>query len=129
MPFIIYWKNHTLSGVTLTSPFSCLDILPTLAEWTHSTLPYDRVLDGESVTALLTQKGYENKHKPIYYVNTVPEVVKQGDWKLRNTITEGKTNIELFNLSWDPGERVNLRDKYPEKLTSMLNLLEQYPDK
>jgi arylsulfatase A-like enzyme len=34
VPFIIYWKNHTLKNKVLTASISCLDILPTFAEWT-----------------------------------------------------------------------------------------------
>jgi arylsulfatase A len=123
MPFIVYWKGHTLKGETLTSPFSVLDILPTLAEWTNTKLP-DRQLDGESVAKLLTQKDYQQQHKPIYYVNGTPEVVKAGEWKLRRT----KTGTELFNLTQDPGERVNLAQKYPERTAELILLLDKYPD-
>jgi arylsulfatase A len=123
MPFIVYWKGHTLTGANLTSPFSCLDMLPTLAEWTGTKLP-NRVLDGESVANLLTKKDYEQHHKPIYYVNIKPEVVKVGEWKLRRT----SAGIELFNLTQDPGERVNLATKYPEKTASLTILLDKYPE-
>jgi arylsulfatase A len=122
VPFIIYWKGHTLSGTTLTNSISCLDVLPTLAEWTSTQLP-DRQLDGESVSNLLTGKPAK-EHKPIYYVNVVPEVVRAGAWKFRRT----KTGTELFNLTHDPGERVNLAEKYPEKATELSALLDKYPD-
>lgn len=123
MPFIAYWKGHTLKGETLISPFSVLDIMPTLAEWTNTKLP-DRQLDGESVAKLLTQTNYEQHHKPIYYLNRlVPEVVKVGEWKLRRT----QTGIELFNLTQDPGETVNLADKFPAKTTELVWLLDKYP--
>lgn len=129
VPFIVYWKNHTLKGVTLTSPLTCLDVLPTVAEWTQSALPKNRVLDGESISGWLTTPNYKKEHQPIYYVNTVAEVVKTGDWKLRRTNVQGKTNIELFNLAWDPGERVNLAGEYPKEYSKLLDLLDQYPDK
>lgn len=126
MPFIIYWKNRTLRGAILTSMFSCLDILPTLAEWTHAALP-QRKLDGESVADLLTRQNYQQQHKPLYYVNSKPEVVRVGDWKLRRTTADGKTIIELFNLMQDPGERVNQADKHPQKVSELTSLLNQYP--
>jgi arylsulfatase A-like enzyme len=126
MPFIIYWKGHTLKGASLTAPFSCLDMLPTFAEWTGAPLPKNE-LDGESVSALLTGKGTQPVHRPIYYVNTVPEVVRKGEWKLRRTGKGDQQMIELFNLSWDPGERENLAASYPEKVAQLLQLLAQYP--
>jgi arylsulfatase A len=130
VPFIIYWKNHTLQGASITDFFTCLDVLPTLAEWTGSKLPQGRELDGELVGSLFTQKEHKIDHKPAYYINFgVPEVVRDSEWKLRRTKKEGTENIELFNLSWDPAERVNLADKYPEKVEKLKGLLARYPNK
>ncbi|WP_443944588.1 sulfatase-like hydrolase/transferase [Pedobacter sp. AW1-32] len=128
VPFIVYWKNHTLKNDQFLKPFSNLDILPTLSDWTKSPLP-DRVLDGESVSELLTNSKYTGKHKPIYYHNYVLEGVKDGDWKLRVTKTDEKEQVELFNLSWDPSERVNLVDDplYSKQKEYLLALFSQYP--
>jgi arylsulfatase A len=125
VPFIAYWKNHTLSNTVLRAPFSNLDILPTIAEWTGTKLPAGRRLDGESVTRLLTQKDAPRDHKPIYLLlNGVHEAVKDQEWKLRRT----KEGTELFNLSWDPAERVNLVTKYPDIADRLGRLLDKYPD-
>jgi arylsulfatase A len=130
VPFIIYWKNHTPQNETLRSPFSCLDILPTLAEWTGSTvkLPEGRILDGVSVNKLLTARDYLFKHPPVYYVHYGEvQAVRDGEWKLRRVTENGKTSIELFNLSWDQSERDNLVDRYPERVSSMVKMLDEYP--
>lgn len=128
VPFIVYWKNHTLKGATITNPVTCLDVLPTLAEWTRSPLPSGRVLDGESVSALLTKKDYKATHRPFYYVDGgVTEAVRDDEWKLRRTSSGGQTHIELFNLSWDPAERVNLAAQYPDRVEKLKALLDQYP--
>jgi arylsulfatase A len=129
VPFIIYWKNHTLSGVTLTSLFTVLDILPTLAEWTHATLPADRELDGQSVSHLLTSKEKMPAHRLVYYVNAgIPEVARESEWKLRRTKSNSEIKIELFNLSWDPSERVNLAGEYKERKEKMIKELDNYPN-
>lgn len=128
VPFIIYWKNHTLKGATVTSLFTCLDIFPTLAAWCGASLPQNRELDGQPVNELLTQKPIKPSHKIVYYVNnSIPEVVRDGEWKLRRTKQNDSTRIELFNLSWDPAERVNLADEYKEMVTMLLHLLGKYP--
>jgi arylsulfatase A-like enzyme len=125
VPFIAYWKNHTLSDMVVTASFSNLDMLPTIAEWTGTNLPVGRRLDGESVTRLLTQKHAPRNHKPIYLqLNGTHEAVRDNEWKLRRT----KEDTELFNLSWDPAERVNLAAKYPEIRDRLLALLDKYPD-
>lgn len=128
VPFIIYWKGHTLQNNQLTKPFSNLDVLPTLAEWTNTKLP-SVILDGESVSGLLTNKKYDKPHQPIYYHNYVLEGVKDGDWKLRITKLDKKDSVELFNLAWDPSERVNLATdkKYTTQKTHLLNLFSKYP--
>lgn len=132
-PFIIYWKNHTLQDEPINSMMSCLDILPTLAEWTKAQLPTGRQLDGESIATVLTKKNFVGKHKPVYYVNDgTPEVVRQGEWKLRRTIaTNGsrQVKIELFNLNNDQSERANVAKQYPDLTAKMVDLLNQYPDK
>lgn len=130
VPFIIYWKDHTLKGVTLTSLFTCLDILPTLAEWTHAALPAGRELDGQPVGQLLTgAKQQDEAHRLVYYVNAgIPEVAREGEWKLRRTKNNGEIRLELFNLSWDPAERVNLATEYKDRTARLTQLLNEYPN-
>ncbi|WP_316792170.1 sulfatase-like hydrolase/transferase [Pedobacter frigoris] len=128
VPFIIYWKGHTLKNKVITSPLANIDILPTLADWTKTSLP-DRVLDGESMTGWLTNNDYRKPHKPIYYYNYVLEGVKDGDWKLRVTKKDKESLYELFNVSWDPSERVNLFDdaKFEQQKSHLLDLFKAYP--
>ena len=108
VPFIIYWKGHTLSNTILTKPFS---------------------IDGESVAGLLTNKNYGKEHKPIYYHNYTLEGVRDGDWKLRLTKKDKEEIFELFNLSWDPSERTNLFDdpKFFEKRDRLMELFRAFP--
>jgi arylsulfatase A len=123
VPFIVYWPGH-ISPKVIRSPLTCLDVLPTLAQWAGAKLPAN--LDGESVAGLLTGKNSEFKHKPFYYVhNNELQVVRDGDWKLR--IVEEK--MELFNISEDPAERENRKDRDPEVYNRMLTLFNNYPDK
>jgi arylsulfatase A len=126
VPYIMYWKYLTLKGEKITQFFSCLDLLPTFAEWTQSKLPLN--LDGEAIGSLLTKKSFILNHRPVYYLNSsTAEVVRDGQWKLRRTMSDGKELIELYNLSWDPSERANLADKFPEKLKQLSELLISYP--
>jgi len=128
VPFIVYWKAHTPTNEMITEPFSNLDILPTLAEWTGSKLPF-ATIDGESVSQLLTSKKNRKKHMPIYYHNYVLEAVRDGDWKLRITKNDKEDVYELFNLSWDPSERANLYydPEFKEQAAKMLALFRAFP--
>jgi len=130
VPFIAYYKGHTMVNGVVRTPLSNLDVLPTIAEWTGAKLP-SYTLDGESVTGLLGQKNHNKPHRPIYYVNRVLEAVKDGEWKLRITELEGKKLFEMYNLTWDPSERVNLygQHKFSEQQQHLTKLFSQYPAK
>ncbi|MFT3933590.1 MAG: sulfatase-like hydrolase/transferase [Chitinophagaceae bacterium] len=136
-PFIFYWKNHIPANLTLTNAISNLDVLPTLAKFTGAPLPAGRTLDGQDISGLLTGKDNRKNyvHRPIYVVNNgKPEAVRDGNWKYRevpggvNGITgkqEGAIK-ELFNLGYDPSERTNVIDAYPEKAKELKALLDAY---
>lgn len=129
VPFIVYWKGHTLKNEIMMKPVSNIDILPTLVEWTQSKPP-EKTLDGQSVAGFFTLKNYNVPHRPIYYHNYKLEGVKSGDWKLRVTKKNSEDIMyELFNLSWDPSERVNLfsDEKYAEQKEELLQLLKRFP--
>jgi arylsulfatase A-like enzyme len=139
-PFIVYWKGHTPVGASLTSMVSNLDVLPTLAEWANAPLPKGRTLDGQSISSLLLGKDTKPKHREIYYVNNgICEAVRLGDWKYReikavNTNTgivkETQGNkTELFNLAFDPSERTNVIDEYPELRKELKILFDKFPGK
>lgn len=139
-PFIVYWKGHTKPGSTITDMISNLDVLPTIAAWTHTPLPEGRTLDGQSVSdVLLGKAGRRPGHKEIYYVNNgVCEAVRKDGWKYRrieaapaNGISgkARKAKEELFNLSYDPGERTNVLTEFPEKATELKALFEKFPGK
>ena len=137
-PFIVYWKNHTPTNAVTTSMMSNLDVLPTIAEWTGAPLPKGRTLDGQPVTDVLFGKaGRHPEHRPIYYVNNgVCEAVRQGNWKyreiksgLKDEISD-KTSaaiIELFNLAYDPSERTNVINQFPEQAKELETLFDQFP--
>lgn len=128
VPFIAYWKNHTLQNAVINSPISNIDVMPTLAEWTNTKLP-GRTMDGESITKWLTVNDFNEPHRPIYYYNLVLEGVKDGEWKLRITKKDEKPFYEMYNLSWDPSERANLYDdvKYAAQKEHLMQLFSAYP--
>lgn len=131
VPFIVYYQNHTLKNAVIRTPISNIDVLPTIAAWTGAALP-KYTLDGQSVKELLTQKNYNQPHRPIYYYNKILEGVKDGDWKLRiTTDSSGKKLYEMYNLMQDPSERVNLYNDaaFAPQQAHLTQLFGQYPDK
>lgn len=136
-PFIVYWKGHTPTGKMLRNAISNVDVLPTLAEWTGASLPGGSVLDGQSIAALLSGEADDKayKHRPIYLVNHGKvEAVKVGDWKYRELKAGVNNNSgkpyaaakELFNTAYDPSERTNVIDEFPEKARELKALFDQF---
>ncbi|CDT04160.1 sulfatase-like hydrolase/transferase [Sphingobacterium faecium] len=138
VPFIVFGKGIIPEGKVIRSSISNLDILPTIASWTGSSLP-DRKLDGQSIRTLLEGNDpdlYYN-HRPIFLVNYgKPEAVKVGDWKYRivkqrTNLISGKTEEtveELFNVAWDPSERTNLIHQYPEKMAELKTVFASFDE-
>ena len=112
-----------------------IDILPTIATITDSKLP-EAVIDGKSVWELLKGDSKESPQEAYYFYYRVNELhgVRYGKWKLyfpHNYRTmEGQrpgkdglpgsyvyldlNEIELYDLSEDPGETINVAAEYPE---------------
>ncbi len=127
VPFIVYWKDRIPAGQLLNAPISCLDVLPSLAEWTGAPLPQNRTLDGQSIAGLLEGKKLPAPHRPIYYVHGKAQAVKQESWKYRVSENDGRPLVELFNLAFDPGERTNVIEEFPEIAARLKQLLEEFP--
>lgn len=126
VPFILYWKNR-LPARRISEPFTNMDVLPTLCQWAGIPVSKAQILDGESVAGWL-QGQADYQHKPIYYVNMLPQAVRQGDWKLRVTQQGSATLIELYNLVEDPSERTNQAKDRPDLVKQLTALLKAYPD-
>ncbi len=136
-PFIFYWKNHVPAGLMLTNPISNLDMLPTLAGFARAALPVGRTLDGQDIGDLLTGKANRKnyQHRPIYIMNSGrAEAVRDGNWKYRelpagvNAISNRpeQATKELFNLAFDPSERTNVIDEFPQKARELKALLDAW---
>ena len=112
-----------------------IDWLPTIAEWTQSSLPKLKI-DGASLVPLLTGNTTQSPHKNFffYYRSNELHAVRHKNWKLyvphtfrtlngREGTNDGIpidyemneiTKPTLFNLVNDPEEQFNLSDKNPE---------------
>jgi arylsulfatase A-like enzyme len=54
-------------------------------------------------------------------------LVRKGNWKLVNFIRPfDENNFQLFDLNTDPGEQVDLRNKFPEKYVELLGEWQRY---
>lgn len=130
---IMNWPAGIQNPRTEQIVASSLDLLPTVCELANAKLAADRPLDGISLVPLLKSGETPNRMKPlvwVYYnaINDARVAMRTGPWKVLARLNSGQfpryenltplllaeareavlTDFEIYNLSEDPGETVNL---------------------
>ena len=116
MPTLAWWPGKIPAGTVCSEIGASIDILPTLAKLCGGKVPTDHMIDGQDISPLLTDHEAQSPHTELYYEY---EGIRQGNWKL---VKIGRA-FHLFDLSTDIGERNNLANKHPEKVTTLRKLL------
>ena len=142
VPLVFSWPGKIANGTREEDPVINLDIYPTLMETIVKESFED--LDGLSLWPLLSGKGKLPEraiyfHFPVYLqayraghddgrdplFRTRPgSVIRKGDWKLHYYYEDG--GVELYNLSTDPGERMNLVAVHPGQKDELLSQLKRW---
>ncbi len=134
-PFIIRYPGKIKAGTIIDVPVMAIDLLPTIAEITHSKLP-ERTIDGKSVLKILTGETDESPQEAYFFYYRVNELfgLRYGKWKLYFPHTyrtmEGQVpgkdglpgeyrmvtlkEIELYDLMADKSETTNVAGAHPE---------------
>lgn len=142
-PCIIKFPGRIKPGGVIDVPMMAIDILPTIAEITGAPLPESKI-DGKSVWDIWTGESKQSPHEAYYFYYHVNELhgIRYGDWKMYfphkyrtlngreggknglpvpydyNTIDE----IELYDLSTDISETMNVASENPEIIEKMKSL-------
>lgn len=128
VPFMMYWKGK-IQPKKSDALVSQLDLFSSLARLTGSDLRAD-----DSVDLLDTFMGNSDMgREDLILEATTRTALRSGDWVMippyPGPSVNTKVNIELgssnsyqlYNLSQDVGQQVNLADKNPEKLNEMIS--------
>ena len=143
VPFIARFPGKLPQNKTITTPVMGIDIFPTIAALTNSTLPKKKI-DGKNVWDILTGKTTTTPHEAFYYYYRVNELhaVRYKDWKLyfphKYRTMEGQPQgkdglpgeykhidlkkMELYNLAIDSVEQNNVIEKHPEIVKTIIEL-------
>ncbi|MEL6850513.1 MAG: sulfatase [Bacteroidota bacterium] len=144
VPLLMHWPGKIAPHQRTQLPISFLDFFPTILELIDLAPPQAKVLDGTSLApyvlgeeapkAILERplfwhfpiyleayrKGRDDGRDPLF--RTRPgSVIRSGKWKLHQYFEDGA--LELYDLSQDPGERINLAAFEPEIREAMLGKL------
>ena len=110
-PMIAYWPGKLAKGKWTDDLGHLIDYTPTFLELAGVKVPES--LPGQSLVPTLLGKPTEQS-RPLYW-SYGGSVLRDGDWKLVGR----KKTWELYNLTKDPTEQVNLADKHPDRVKKM----------
>jgi arylsulfatase A-like enzyme len=148
VPCIMRWPGKIPAGKTCNELAATIDVLPTVAGLIGVELPKDRVIVGRDIRALMEGRpGAKTPHEAYYcYWNRELQAVRSGQWKLHfpheyrtlagapgsggkpGPYRQAKIGAELFDLSNDIGEKVNVADKHPDVVKRLEALAEKARD-
>ena len=118
VPMIATWPGKIKAASQTDLVSAQYDVLATLADITGFQKPKET--DGISfLPTLLGEKQQQKKHDFLYW--EFPEyggqvAIRMGDWKVvrQNLKNDKDPTLELYNLTKDPSEEINLASEYPD---------------
>jgi arylsulfatase A-like enzyme len=135
------WEGHIKAGTVVNEPLHMVDWYPTLLKLAGASAEQKTALDGRDAWGTITE-GKASPHEQIL-LNTDPTrgAIRVGDWKLvlnggapsagdegngagapaqtTRRVRGGATQVELFNLREDAGEKVNLAKGNPDRVKEL----------
>jgi len=144
-PTVMWWPGRIPAGATCREPIMTIDFLPTIASLIGARLP-DHPIDGLDIRPLMEGRpGATCPHEAyFFYWGRALQAVRMGRWKLhfphayrtlggRGGGTDGRpvpyetgrTDLALYDLWTDPGERINLAEARPEVVKRIEALAEK----
>lgn len=125
VPAAISWPTQLKSGETRNQMAVNADWMPTLAELCSIDLEVDD-LDGKSLVSVIHDEAAESKHVEGFCWQSGKQwAARRNEWKLIGSpAIAGETflpkdSLFLVNLLQDPGEKINIADKYPNKVKEL----------
>jgi len=140
VPLILAAPDEVPAGIRVPGPVPSLDVAPTLLELLG--LPSAPRFRGISLLPLLDGSPGEDRvcfgetGTRFHEENTLREVdglagkwrwIRRGSYKLIHIpVSEGPPERRLYDLSTDPGEMVDVKERYPQILDEMGRLLDAW---
>lgn len=141
VPFIMRWPNKIKAGSENNQLVCLTDMMATFANLFNLNLPEDAAEDSWSFYPSLFGKSISNPRTSIVHHSIHGRfAIREDNWKLLlapgsggwsspDDILATKENhpwIQLYDLKSDIGETTNLKDENPDKVKSLVDLLEKF---
>ena len=141
VPFIVSWKGKLSPGKISTALFSQIDLYTSLAKLVNRPVDKDMAADSKDyLQTLLNIKSISRDYLVEQSVTSTLSIIRD-KWKYiepsgarainTNTNTElGNSKLpQLYDLSTDPGEKINVAEKFPAITKELKELLEKVKNK
>jgi len=144
IPLIVRWPGHVPAGSRTDRTVCLTDFFATFAEIAEQPYPPDAGEDSVSLLPLFSDPSAPApRDATLHHSINGSFAVRQGNWKLalcpgsggwsspapkknRADLPDGTPLVQLYNLKEDPGERLNLAEKHPEKVNELTSLAKRY---
>ncbi len=142
VPALMAWEGKIPAGSIVKAPMHMVDLYPTLLRLADAKIDQKLPVDGIDMWEAIS-KGREMPDREIL-LNAAPNwgALRSGSWKLNINGGKAQQNVdgqeefakddfganslELFNLSQDPNEKVNLANDQPQRAQAMLQRWKEY---
>jgi len=126
VPMIAKWKGKIKEGTTTNHVSAFWDVFPTFLEVTENNISTN--LDGISfLPILLNEPSKQKNHDHLYWEfheKGGRQALRKENWKLVKYNVKKNGAYQLYDLSMDPSETVDLALKMPEKVIELAKILE-----
>ena len=126
VPAIVRWPGHVRAGSVTDVPMCNYDLLPTLAAATRATMPRDRPIDGEDISAVWAG-GTFSRQRPLYWEFEDDQgfhyALRDGRWKL--LADKAMARVALYDLEADRFEVVDRAASEPAVVARLLDVLKR----
>ncbi len=122
VPAIVRWPGHVEPGSVTDFVSGFEDWLPTILEMIGDSASVPKDVDGISLVSVL--EGKEQDGRSFLYREFPSyggqQALWSGKWKaVRQNMSKGNVEIELYDLSQDVGEKNNIAAQHPDVLKRM----------
>lgn len=127
-PFIVQWPAQVPAGMVSFHVSAFWDFLPTVCDLLGEPVPVES--DGLSYLPTLNGKGEQKRHDYLYWEfheEGGKQAVLKDNWKLikLNVNEPDNTTFELYHLSSDPSEQMDVAKQYTGKIAELRQLIDQ----
>ena len=124
VPLIVYWKGRVSAGKRISETVRLIDLMPTLLDW----LAFPAVIGVQGESILPHLNGTPPPQPAPAFAEGIkwgPEqrAVYLGPWKMIMTVSTGQR--QLYNLTHDPLEQLEISLQNPDKIQRLTQVLEE----